>query len=98
MPIKGPVITVIDFNILTLIKIKQKPLIEEISVVFKKEFTHKQIWMIVKKLEKNKFLSIMKNGKHQLTVKGKGELAKINRRADLIDALIGDEEEPPIAA
>ncbi len=98
MPSKGPVITVIDFHLMSLIQIKPKALIEEISEVLKKEFTHKQVWMNVKKLINNQFVSVMKNGKHSLTAKGKGELAKISKRSALIALQVEPDEELPEAA
>ena len=98
MPSKGPVITVVDFHLMSLIQIMPKALIEELSAVLKKEFSHKQVWMNIKKLQTNKFVNIMKNGKHQLTVKGRAELAKISKRSALIALQVEPDEEPPIAA
>lgn len=86
------VVSIMDFNIFQLIKIKGKPTIAELSESLKADFTAKKVHANVKKLEKNGFIKLTKKGACQLTLAAKKELKQITKRIDLISEEMKDDE------
>ena len=87
------VISILDFNIFTLINQGKKPTIEDLAAQLKQDFEAKKVHSNVKKLEKNGLIKITKKGVCQLTASSRKELITINKRIDRINDL-----EIPIAA
>ena len=82
------VISIMDFNIFTLIALNNKPTIPELSESLKSDFDAKKVHSNIKKLEKNGFIKIMKKtGGCQLTATSKKELAQINKRIERISQI-----------
>lgn len=81
------VISILDFNIFTLINQGKKPTIEDLAKLLKADFEAKQVQSNVKKLDKNGLIKILKNGVCQLTKSSRKELIKINKRIDRINDL-----------
>jgi len=82
------VISILDFNIFTLINQGKKPTIEDLSTLLKDDFEAKKVHSNIKKLEKNGLIKILrKDGVCQLTRQSRKELITINKRIDRINDL-----------
>lgn len=80
-------ISALDFSIFSIIVKKNKPTMDEIGEVLKKELDPKKMQSNIRKLQKNGFVIISKKGQCNLSGAGKKEFKLLDKRFTMINSL-----------